>query len=398
MSPSSTPKADTLSFDNTAIAFSSKSSKELRLSYWLFKVINNNFLVKIGPPMTNFAMSIGLPISPIIRATIFKQFCGGESINDCDKTIKHLSNFHIGTILDYSVEGEETEAAFDQTTAETIATIQKAASNPGIPFSVFKVTGLAAFSLLEKIQTKEKLTEEEWSAWERVRQRVERICKTAAAANVRLFIDAEESWIQEAIDDLTNEMMERFNKESILIYNTYQFYRHDRLAYLKSSLEEAKAKGYKIGAKLVRGAYMEKERKRAAEMGYPSPIQPDKAASDRDYDAALQLCIDNIEHIAICAGTHNEQSSRLLVDLMQAKNIPANHPHIYFSQLLGMSDNLSFNLAESGYNVAKYVPYGPVKAVLPYLFRRANENTAIAGQMSRELSLIIKERKRRQNS
>lgn len=387
-----------LSFDNTAIAFSSKSSKDLTLSYWLFKVINSNFLVKIGPPVTTFAMKIGLPISPIIRATIFKQFCGGESISDCDRTILHLGEFSIGTILDYSVEGEETEAAFDQTCAETIETIHKAANSKHIPFSVFKVTGVGAFHLLEKVQSKETLSSAETAAWERVKARVAKICSTAAEKKVRLFIDAEESWIQITIDDLANEMMAKFNTSEVIIYNTYQFYRHDRLAYLKASLATAQQEGYKIGAKLVRGAYMEKERKRAVDKGYPSPIQPTKEASDKDYDAALAFCIEHIDNIAICAGTHNENSSLVLVKLMEENNISANHPHVYFSQLLGMSDNLSFNLAKAGFNVAKYVPYGPVKAVLPYLFRRANENTAIAGQMGRELGLIIKERNRRKNS
>ena len=386
-----------LSFDNTAIAFSSKTDKDLTLSYWLFKVINSNFLVKIGPPITTFAMNIGLPISPIIRATIFKQFCGGESISDCEKTINHLGEFAIGTILDYSVEGEETEAAFDQTCTETIATIHKAASSKNIPFSVFKVTGLGAFTILEKIQAKDMLSAAEQAAWERVKARVEKICATAAEKKVRIFIDAEESWIQVTIDDLANEMMAKFNKTEIIVYNTYQFYRHDRLAYLQNCVTNAKSEGYKIGAKLVRGAYMEKERKRAIDMGYESPIQPTKATSDKDYDAALAFCIQHIDSVAICAGTHNENSSLVLVKLMSENNIPANHPHIFFSQLLGMSDNLSFNLAKAGYNVAKYVPYGPVKAVLPYLFRRANENTAIAGQMGRELSLIISERKRRKN-
>ncbi len=388
----------TISFDNTAIAFSSQTDTELRISYWLFKAINSNFLVKVGPPLTMFALGVRLPIIPLIKATLFKQFCGGESISDCDTTISRLAKFNIGTILDYSVEGEATEEAFDLTAIETITTIHKAAKSKGsIPFSVFKVTGVASFELLEKIQEKQPLNHTEELAWERVKLRIEKICTAAATDKVHLFIDAEESWIQQSIDDLTNEMMARFNKEEVIIYNTFQFYRHDRLAYLQHCYKTATEQGYKIGAKLVRGAYMEKERKRALQMGYASPIQPDKNAADIDYDAALRFCVEHINDIAICAGTHNEQSSLLLVQLMAEKQITNNHPHIYFSQLLGMSDNLSFNLAKAGYNVAKYVPYGPVKSVLPYLFRRANENTAIAGQMSRELNLIIKERQRRKS-
>lgn len=386
-----------ISFDNTEIAFSGMSNADLNRAYWLFKVININFLVKIGPPITNAAIKIGLPISPIIRATIFKQFCGGESISDCAKTIEHLGKFSIGTILDYSVEGESTEQAFDATTEETIATVKRAKGDANIPFSVFKVTGVARFGLLEKIDAKQELSFEEKKEFERVKDRVRRICQTASDLNVRIFIDAEESWIQQTIDDLAIDMMRLFNKEKVLVYNTYQFYRHDRLQAMKDCNEQLKSEGIKMGVKLVRGAYMEKERKRAAEMNYASPIQANKQSSDKDYDLGLVYCIENIDRMAICAGTHNENSSKYLVDLMLKHNIAANDSRIYFSQLLGMSDNLSYNLANAGYNVAKYVPYGPVKSVLPYLFRRAQENTAIAGQMGRELSLILKEKKRRSN-
>jgi proline dehydrogenase len=385
-----------ISFDNTQIAFSGMSNVDLTRAYWLFKVINVNFLVKVGPPITNFAVKIGLPITGIIRATIFKHFCGGESIEDCGKRIDHLGKYKIGTILDYSVEGEATEAAFDATTEETIATIKRAKSDTNIPFSVFKVTGVARFGLLEKLDAKQTLSFEEQKEFERVKDRIKRICQTAHDLDVRIFIDAEETWIQDTIDQLAADMMRLFNKKKVIVYNTIQFYRHDRLEFLKKSHQELTSEGLFIGIKLVRGAYMEKERKRAMENGYASPIQVDKASSDKDYDAGLKYCLEHLENMAICAGTHNENSSRLLMNLMNEKGLTKNDERIYFSQLLGMSDNLSYNLADAGYNVAKYVPYGPVKSVLPYLFRRAQENTAIAGQMGRELSLIVKERKRRE--
>lgn len=384
-----------ISFDNTEIAFSGMSNADLNRAYWLFKVINVNFLVKIGPPITNAAIKIGLPISGLIKATIFKQFCGGESIADCDKTIAHLSKYHIGTILDYSVEGESTEHAFDTTAEEIIATINRAKGNKDIPFSVFKVTGIARFGLLEKLDAKLTLSFDEMKEYERVKDRVRRICDTAYRSNVRIFIDAEESWIQDTIDELALSMMRLFNKEKTIVYNTYQYYRHDRLIAIKKHNEELKADGVSMGVKLVRGAYMEKERNRAEEMNYPSPINPDKASTDKEYDAALEYCVEHIDRISICAGTHNENSSKHLIQLMSKKGLANDDQRIYFSQLLGMSDNLSYNLANAGYNVAKYVPYGPVKSVLPYLFRRAQENTAIAGQMGRELSLILKEKKRR---
>ncbi|MCJ8209065.1 proline dehydrogenase family protein [Mucilaginibacter sp. RS28] len=384
-----------LSFDNTEIAFKHLTNADLDRAYWLFKAINSNTLVKVGPGITNAALKIGLPIKGLIKATIFKQFCGGETIAECDLAIKNLQAGNVGTILDYSVEGEDEEAVFDATRDEIIRTIVRATGDKAIPLTVFKVTGVARFGLLEKLDTGAALNAEEDREWQKVKARVLAICEKAFTSGVPVMIDAEESWIQKTIDQLALDMMRRFNQYKAIVYNTYQIYRHDKLQSLKDDYAVASREGFVLGAKLVRGAYMEKERKRAAEMGYPSPIQPDKAATDHDYNQALRFCIDHVERIAFVAGTHNEDSCALLVQLMDKANIAHNHPHVYFSQLLGMSDNLSFNLAEAGYNVVKYVPYGPVKAVLPYLFRRAQENTAIAGQMSRELSLIVKERKRR---
>ena len=382
-----------ISFDNTENAFKSKSNADLNRSYQLFKLISNPFLVKMGATFTPLALSIGF--KGIIKNTIFKQFVGGENIHDCTKTIEQLGKYNIGTILDYSVEGKESEVDFDACLHETLETINMAKSNNHIPFCVFKVTGLARFALLEKISSVEKLDPNEKEEWERVKNRVAKICLTAAEAHQPIFIDAEESWIQQAIDDLANENMKNFNKNEVIVYNTFQLYRKDRLAFLMQSFNEAKNGNYKIGAKLVRGAYMEKERARAIEKKYSSPIQNSKEDSDKDYDLALKYCVENIEFISVCAGSHNEKSSLYLVQLMNEKGIEKNDKRIFFSQLLGMSDHISYNLSLNGYNVSKYVPYGPVKEVLPYLIRRAQENTSVKGQTGRELSLIIKEKQRR---
>lgn len=384
-----------ISFDNTEKAFISKTDSDLIRSYRLFKIIGNPTFVKLGGIFTPLALNLHLPIKGIIKNTIYKQFVGGETIAECDQTIKELAKYNIGTILDYSVEGKESETDFDACMNETIETVHRAKNDTSIPFCVFKVTGLARFALLEKVSANQSLTDDEKAEWQRVKQRVYAICEQAHKFSKPIFLDAEESWIQQAIDDLATENKEKFNKETAIIYNTYQLYRHDRFVYLEQCIKEAKEKNYHIGAKLVRGAYMEKERKRAEEKGYQSPIQPNKEGSDKDYDLALELCVKNIEHVSICAGTHNEQSSLLLTELMQKNNIQPGDKRIYFAQLLGMSDHISYNLSLAGYNVAKYVPYGPVKEVLPYLLRRAQENTSVKGQTGRELSLIIKEKKRR---
>lgn len=385
------------SFDNTEIAFSGKSDGDLERSYWLFKLIGNPAIVNIGQALSTFAINTHLPIKGIIKATIFKQFVGGENITECNKTIENLGKYNIGTILDYSVEGKENDTDFDACTRETIGTINKAKGNKNIPFCVFKITGLARFALLEKVSAGLPLTNAEKEEYVRVHDRVNEICKKAHDNNVRILIDAEESWVQQAMDDLANEMMSLYNKESVIVYNTFQLYRKDSLSHLKKTFELAQRGNYMAGAKLVRGAYMEKERNRALEMDYRSPIQDTKMDTDNDYNAALEFCVEHIDRLAICAGTHNEHSSMYLTDLVKKKNIAASNPHVYFSQLFGMSDHVSFNLANAGYNVAKYVPYGPVKEVLPYIIRRARENTSVKGQTGRELNLIIKEKRRRKN-
>ncbi len=386
-----------LSFENTEIAFKSKSDKDLKRAYRLFKMVGKPWLVKLGKKLTTFMTSIGLLPKGIIRKTIFKQFCGGESINDCDSRIKELNDYGIGTILDYSVEGKTSSEDFERTCKEIIDTVEKANNQNEIPFSVFKVTGIARFGLLEKANNPEnELTPEERKEFAEVHERVDRICRRAHETGTPVFIDAEESWIQDTIDRIADAMMARYNKEKVIVYNTIQLYRHDRLDFFRKSHQKALQGNYKLGVKLVRGAYMEKERERAEEKNYPSPIQDNKANCDRDYDLALEFAIEHIDHISICAGTHNEDSSFRLTELMKAKGLANNDSRIYFAQLLGMSDHISYNLAHEEYNVAKYVPYGPIKEVMPYLLRRAQENTSVAGQTGRELSLIIKERKRRQ--
>lgn len=383
------------SFDNTEIAFESKSNSELKRAHFLFNMIGKRWVVVFGKQFTNFAFAIHLPIKAIIKKTIFKQFVGGESINDCERAMGSLHDFGIGTILDYSVEGKEEEESFDAAEKEILRTIEKAKNDSRIAFSVFKVSGLGRHDILEKRSKQEDLKGSELEEWNRIFGRVERICAACHAIERPIFIDAEESWIQPAIDELAITMMRKYNTKKIIIFNTAQLYRHDRLNYIKELYAISEKENFQIGLKLVRGAYMEKERKRAAEKGYEDPIQPNKEASDRDFDLALQFCVEHVSKMAICLGTHNENSSLLLATELSKRNIPFDHPHIYFAQLLGMSDHISYNLSKDGYNVAKYVPYGPVKEVVPYLIRRAEENTSVKGQTGRELSLIQKELKRR---
>ena len=386
-----------LNFNNTEIAFKNKSDKDLDRAYWLFKMIASNTLIKIGTPITNFSLNIGLPIQGIIRNTIYKQFCGGETIQGCAHAIAELGKGNVTTILDYSVEGEESEESFDACCKEVLASVEYAKTNKLISFCVFKPTGVGRFDLLAKIDAKKNLTDDEKIEFTDLLKRCDAICRACFEADIPVLIDAEHSWIQDTIDDIARELMERYNKQKPIVYNTYQMYRHDKLASLKVDLAYAEKQGFHIGAKIVRGAYMEIERERASENGYNSPIQPDKKSSDEDYNAAILFCLDNIDRIGIMAGTHNEESCMLLANELDKRNIAHNHSHVFFAQLLGMSDNLSFNLGAAGYNVAKYMPYGPVKAVMPYLFRRAQENTSAAGQTGRELSLIIKEKQRRKS-
>lgn len=396
-----------VSFENTKIAFSHFTDRELKKAWRLFKVMDLNFLVKIGPSLTKFALKAGLPVLPLIRSTIFDHFCGGETIRDCEDNIAHLAAYGVGTILDYSVEGEKTEAAFEATASEIIATIHRAAKDDKVPFCVFKFTGIASFELLERAAlagerslaadalSADALSADDRRKMEQVEDRVDRICGEAASAGIPVLIDAEESWIQDTIDRLALEMMRRYNRGKALVYNTCQLYRTDRLAFLRRSIDTADREGFYLGMKLVRGAYMEKERDRAGEMHYPSPVHAGKPSTDRDFDAAIALCMERLDRVSFMAGTHNEASCLQLLRLMRERGVRPDDRRVYFAQLLGMSDNISFNLAHRGYRVAKYMPYGPVRSVLPYLFRRARENTAISGQMGRELRLIVQELRRR---
>jgi len=385
----------TISLNNTEIAFSYKSDEELKRTYLIFSAINLPLLTKAGTKLVKIALKLKLPIRGILKKTIFQQFCGGESISDCEATIKQLYYHRVKTILDYSAEGSGNEEGFDHVTRETLATIEKAKNDDSLPFCVFKPTGIASIELLQKIQSEKTLSEEEAAAFERVRKRMDTLCQAAYKSGKCIFIDGEESWIQDVIDGLAYEMMEKYNKQKAVVYNTYQMYRRDMLRNLKRAFQRAATKQYFLGVKLVRGAYMEKERERAEEMGYPDPIQPDKEATDDAYNQALLYCINNKQRIWLVSGSHNEYSNQYLTLLMQKHSMKPNDPRVYFSQLYGMSDNVSFNLAHAGYNVAKYVPYGPVESVLPYLFRRAEENTSVAGQSSREYQLVKREIKRR---
>ena len=382
-----------ISFQDTATAFAHKTDKDLRRARLLFRSFDYPILLKWGPALAKIAVSLGFKF--VIKDTIFKQFCGGENINDCVNAIQGLSHSGIGTILDYSVEGEESEVVFKHTAAEIKKTIDMAKGNADIPFAVFKVTGIIDAHVLEKKSANTELSPSEEILWDNGSKRFFDICVHAKHSDVRLFIDAEESWIQEAIDRLAEDAINQFNTEKAIIYNTVQLYRHDRLAYLKKQIAETSVF---LGFKLVRGAYMEKERARAAEKGYQDPIQPNKASTDNDYNAAVTVCLENHDKVSVCIGTHNENSSMLGVQLLEKQNLQPNDKRVYFSQLLGMSDHISFNLSHGKYNVAKYVPYGPVTAVIPYLTRRAQENSSVAGQMGRELSLIDSEITRRSNA
>jgi proline dehydrogenase len=389
--------ANNISFDDTSIAFSSKSDKELRKSYVLFAVMNKNSIVKLGTIFINAALKFKLPVKNLIKSNLFLHFCGGESISDSEKTILELAKYNIGTILDYAVEGENTEEAFEHTAAEIIRTINRAANDPKIPFCVFKPTGLASIELFEKIQAGNKLTQDEIHSYEKTKERWDRVCGESFRRNERIFIDSEDSYIQDPIDTITYELMERYNRERTIVWNTFQMYRVGMLENLGKAIGQAREKGYYFGAKLVRGAYLEKERERAEEMNYPDPIQPNKQATDESYDAGLKLCMENSDIVSVCSGSHNEQSNYYLTELMADARMDPDDERVYFAQLYGMSDHISYNLAKAGYNVVKYVPYGPVEAVIPYLLRRAEENTSISGQSSREFSLIRKELKRRKS-
>ena len=382
-------------FNNTEVAFSLKSDTELERAYFLFKLIESQPLVKIGTAVTNFALKAHLPVEGLIRSTVFDHFCGGVNEHDCLSVVDKMYTKGVSSVLDYSVEGKEEESQFDSALEMILKTVDFAKERMAIPFAVFKPTGFGRIALYEKVGSGAELNENEKEEWSRVVARFDKVCKIAHDKNVALLIDAEESWMQDAADDLVEEMMRKYNKQRAIVFNTLQMYRWDRLDYLKKLHDKANKDGFFIGMKIVRGAYMEKENARAEDKGYKSPICINKQATDENYDAAIVYMVENIDKMYIFAGTHNENSSYRLMQLCNEKGIDKNDDRIFFGQLYGMSDNISYNLAEQGYNVAKYLPFGPVRDVMPYLIRRAEENTSVAGQTSRELDLIKKERSRR---
>jgi len=402
----------TISFDNTEYAFAAKTNKELKKAHFLFSAMGKPWLVKMGLNLTPLAIRWHIPFTQsAIRTTIFQQFVGGETLKETARVADKLEQYKVQVILDYGVEGKEGEDNFEHARDEFKKVIEYASTQANIPFMSIKVTGFARFALLEKLDTAmnsvegtlmkryltaiEQLSAGEKEEWHRVRSRVLQLCELGAAKNIGVLIDAEETWIQDPVDALTMLMMDTFNKGKAVVYNTLQLYRHDRLQFLKDSYAAAVERDFILGAKLVRGAYMEKERKRAAEMQYPSPIQPDKASCDNDYNAAVEFCIEHIDKISLIVASHNEYSNLLTTQLLDKKGLPHDHKHVHFSQLYGMSDNITFNLAKAGCSVSKYLPFGPIKDVIPYLMRRAQENSSVSGQTGRELGLIKKEMKRR---
>jgi len=382
-------------FNNTEVAFALKSDSQLERAYFLFRMIKNEPLVKIGTAVTKFALKTSLPVEGLIRSTVFDHFCGGVTEEDCIPNIDKMYSKNVHSVLDYSVEGKEEDAQFDHVMETTLKIIDFVQEKDAIPFAVFKPTGFGRLALYQKITEKKELTPLEKEEWDRVLARYETVAKASFDKDIPLLIDAEESWMQTAADDLIEQLMEKYNKEKVIVFGTLQLYRHDRLDYLKELHERAKKKGYKIGMKLVRGAYMEKERERAEEQNYQDPICKDKAATDQNYNEVMKYMFSNLEDMAIFNGTHNEESSYLFMDLIKNSNYLKTDPRLWFGQLYGMSDHISYNLANAGYNVTKYLPFGPVKDVMPYLIRRAEENTSVAGQTSRELELITAEKKRR---
>jgi len=382
-------------FDNTEVAFALKSDSELERAYFLFRLIKSEPLVRIGTAVTKFALKSALPVEGLIRSTVFDHFCGGVNESDCMPLIDRMHEKRVFSVLDYSVEGKEEEEQFEIALEKTLTIIKFVEEKDSIPFAVFKPTGFGRFDLYRKISEGEMLSQEEQQEWSRVVERYEKAAKACFDKNIALLVDAEETWMQKAADDLVEQLMEKYNKNKVVVFGTLQLYRHDRSAYLMELHERAKERGFKIGMKLVRGAYMEKERERAEDLGYPSPICENKALTDDNFNQVMKYMFDHLEDMSIFCGTHNEESSYLLMDLIEESDILKNDPRIWFGQLFGMSDNISFNLAHEGYNVAKYLPYGPVKDVMPYLIRRAEENTSVSGQTNRELNLIMKEKKRR---
>ena len=385
-----------IDFSDTKIAFELKSDKQLKKAGWLFRLMNKQWLVELGSSLGLAAINLRLPfVEDLVKHTIFEQFCGGTTLLESTKTIDQLFNKKVLTVLDYGAEAKEKEADFNHTMKEAIRAIEFAERTEAVPVISAKITGMARFGLLESVQKGEPFTKETRAEYKIVLKRLDAICHVAAQRKAGVFFDAEESWIQDSIDHLVTVMMRRYNRDRVVVYNTFQLYRKDKLQFLFDSYNLAKQGGYLLGAKLVRGAYLDKENDRAVEMGYASPIQENKAATDDAFDTAIRFCVDHYEDLASCNASHNQKSILLQAQLIHKKSIIKNHAHLNFCQLYGMSDHLTFNLSKEGFNVAKYMPYGPVKEVIPYLIRRAEENSAVTGDMGREYELVVNELKRR---
>lgn len=384
-----------IDFEDTKTAFGIKSDRDLRRAYFLFKLISYPTLVKIGNPIIQVCSALRVPIGWIVKPTAFKHFVGGETLQACQPTVEKLKRAHVFSILDYSVEGKKTDKAINAALQETLRAVRHAGNNPDIPFAVFKPTAFGNCRALEILSGASVPDREVIQEGDKFRSRIDQLCKNAFENDVPIMIDAEDTFYQNFIDQVVMDMMRKYNYKRAIVFNTYQMYRHDRIGVLEADIQTAREEHFYLGAKFVRGAYMERERERARRLRYEDPIQPDRESTDRDYNLALKISMDNLDVVSIFNGTHNEYSSMYLTELMQERHIKPADNRIWFSQLYGMSEHISFNLAAAGYNVAKYVPYGPVRFVLPYLMRRVEENTSVKGQTSRELSLIKKERQRR---
>lgn len=388
-----------LDFKNTQVAFEIYSTDDLKNAQKLYKLMGISWLMKVGKVATQFALDINLPVNNLIKKTVFKQFCGGETLEETAQTAQRIYNYGVCSVLDYSVEGQQSETSFDHTVDHLIESIQFNKDKAEMfPFAVFKPTGIGRFALYQKVAEGNTLTADEKEEWARILQRFDQIISTAVQADVRIMIDAEETWIQNPVDDIVLDFMKQYNGEKIYVYNTLQMYRNDRLAYLKSVHKQAEKEGFTLGFKIVRGAYMEKERERAKKMNYPSPINASKEDSDACYNQAVEYILNHLDSIALYAGTHNEQSTQLIADMMEKQQIEQTNPRVWFSQLYGMCDHISFTLSKAGYNICKYLPYGPVTEVMPYLLRRADENSSAGAQTAQQITLIKQELKRRKNN
>lgn len=385
-------------FENTQVAFASRSDADLQKAKALFTLVGNPAFVNAGAAAANLALRLHLPVSAFFRFTVYDHFCGGETFDECKQTILQLQKSNVGVLLNYGVELKETEEDFDKTISHNLEAIRFAGKNKSVRALCIKITGFGRFALFEKIQAGEKLTKHEKAEYAAVEKRLVKLCEEASRHGVALYVDAEESWIQNPLDEMVEKMMAAYNKNTCIVANTFQLYRHDRLAYLQQQIKKACSQGYLLGAKLVRGAYMEKERERAQQMGYPSPIHATKQAVDADFDKAVKACLENLDYVYCCVASHSEPSNLAAMNLLEQMNIPRSTDRVLFSQLYGMGDNMTFNQSQEGFSATKYLPYGPVRDVIPYLIRRAQENTSVSGQTGRELSLILKEIARRKKS